>query len=109
LLINFGLFGDVPSFESLGENGVDVVDGSEDTFSHEVFLVTVSEFEGLIFSSGGSRRDSRSEEALFGNDIGFNSWVSSGVVDLPRPDGLDGGGVEEALAEKIFHHLNKIF
>jgi hypothetical protein len=109
VFIDFGLFGDIPSLKSFSKDCVDVVDGSENTFSHEVFFFAVSKFEGFIFPSGGSGWDSSSEEPLFSNDICLNSGVSSGVIYLSGLNGLDGGSVEEAFIEKIFHHLNKIF
>jgi hypothetical protein len=102
------LFGDIPAFESLCEDGVDVFDGGEDAFTHEVFFVVVSELEGFVFAGGGAGGDSGSEETLVGGNIGFDSGVSSRVINLPGADGLDGGGVEEALIEKIFHDINKI-
>ena len=51
--------------------------------NNSLLVASVSELNGLIDSSGSSRWDCGSVEALVCENISLNSWVSSGVNNLP--------------------------
>lgn len=63
-LVHISLLGDVKVLldEGGGDNGVDVVDGGENTLAEVLGLVVVAELKGLVNASRGTGRDGGTEQ-----------------------------------------------
>merc|ERR1719394_884693 len=71
-----------------GDEVVDIVHCLHHTLSMPGISL-VSEFEGLINASAGSKWNSSSEDSSLSGQVNLNSWVSTGVIDLSGMDPLD--------------------
>ncbi|KAH3667348.1 hypothetical protein OGAPHI_002997 [Ogataea philodendri] len=58
---------------------VDIGNSLQNTLTKPLGLVTISQFQGLVDTSTGSRRNNRTEKSLIGGQVHLHSWVSSGV------------------------------
>jgi len=81
-LIDLSLLGDIHADELGGEDGVDVVNSLENTLAHVDGLIAITKLTSLIDTSGGTRGDTRAEEALLSLQVNLNSGVAAGIVDL---------------------------
>ncbi len=89
-LVDGFLVAGVEADEFRGDFGVDVVDGFEDALAHELFLVVVAEFAGLVFAGAGAGGDGGAAEgAVFQNDIDLDGRIAAGVKNLASLDEFD--------------------
>lgn len=56
------------------------------TLSHVGRLVTITELNSLVNTSGGTGGDSSTEDTLGGGDLNLNSGVTTGVENLTSKD-----------------------
>ena len=78
--------------QSVGNFGVDVVDGFGDAFSAIAGFVTVAELNGLTGAGGGAGRALRTADGAIGEgNLGLNGRVAAGIDDLAAKDFDDFG------------------
>jgi len=88
-LIDLGLLGDIHADQLGSEDGVDVLNSLQNTLAHVDGLVTITKLASLIDTSGGTRGNTRAEEALLGLQVNLNSGVAARIVDLTSVDRKD--------------------
>ena len=89
-LVDGTLVGGIDSDDGVGQNSVGVFNGRQATLS-EVSAASITEFVGLVGSSGSSRRDTGGVGSGGGGNIDLDGRVSSGINDFASIDSGDSG------------------
>ena len=101
--VDGALISSIDSDNGIGKDSVGVLDGFQAALSH-VSLSTITEFVGLVDSSGCSRRDRSSVHSGSSGDVDFDGRVSTRVDDLASMNASDGRHLADASGGGLAGH-----
>ena len=89
-LVDVTLIGRNETLEFRADNVNDVVHGLGDALAEVAALVAVAKLYRFEFTSGCARRhDGAAQRAVREKNFSFNSWVTAGIDDLARMNGVN--------------------